>query len=264
MDLKVIVVIISLLLVAVVLMAVMIPRTGKFRAKFMEKCKKFPENSTKCEELLASFEKAYVGKRPYYFPETEYEPAFVVAPYTHPGEKTMLWSDRGGEWAHKFTENRGCLFTLENTLLGYVMDGQTWCGLKGLEGTYEPFCQWCSNNTVDSFWTIASMKFARHATGAVTAMLDGDAREPFDPNSFFGLETKQLLHPRVTNLDIILVTNKEGVCEKATSLQGLEKSITQRNISYSCTEVPSSHIQTCIENNKCETCWSNPSSSASP
>lgn len=41
----------------------------------------------RCKELLDIFEKTYVGKSPYYFPETEYEPAFVAAPFTHPGEK---------------------------------------------------------------------------------------------------------------------------------------------------------------------------------
>uniref|UniRef100_A0A671WGJ0 ADP-ribosyl cyclase/cyclic ADP-ribose hydrolase n=2 Tax=Sparus aurata TaxID=8175 RepID=A0A671WGJ0_SPAAU len=258
MNLKVIVpVVVSVLCVTVALMAVLIPRTGEFRSMFMEKCKRFPENSTRCKELLDIFEKTYVGKSPYYFPETEYEPAFVAAPFTHPGEKTLLWSDKGGIWANKFSKNRDCLVTLGDTLLGSLVDEETWCGLKGLKGTYTPFCQWCSNNTVDSFWTIASIKFARHAKGVVTAMLDGDLREPFDLNSFFGLETKQLFYPRVTTLDIILVTDKKGVCEKATALGELEESLGQRNVSYSCKELPSSHIQTCIDNNVCETCWSN-------
>lgn len=48
MNLKVIVpVVVSVLCVTVALMAVLIPRTGEFRSMFMEKCKRFPENSTR-------------------------------------------------------------------------------------------------------------------------------------------------------------------------------------------------------------------------
>lgn len=45
----------------------------------------------------------------------------------------MLWSNTRG-LVHKFTERTKLFIPLEDTLLGSVLDGQTWCGLKGLEG----------------------------------------------------------------------------------------------------------------------------------
>lgn len=47
--------------------------------------------------------------------------------------KTMLWSDTK-DLVHKFTERTKLFITMEDTLLGSVLDGRTWCGLKDLEG----------------------------------------------------------------------------------------------------------------------------------
>lgn len=46
----------------------------------------------------------------------------------------MFWS-KTKDVVHDFTEKRDCFLTLEDTLLGSVLDGLTWCGKEGSSGT---------------------------------------------------------------------------------------------------------------------------------
>lgn len=50
-----------------------------------------------------------------------------------------------------------------------------------IQGTYTPFCQWCSNNTVDSFWTIASIKVSaqQDITGFTTRYINSSKSQCF-------------------------------------------------------------------------------------
>lgn len=45
----------------------------------------------------------------------------------------MFWS-KTKNVVHDFTEKRDCFVTLEDTLLGSVLNGLTWCGKEGSSG----------------------------------------------------------------------------------------------------------------------------------
>lgn len=45
----------------------------------------------------------------------------------------MLWS-KTKEMVHDFTKKKDCFITLEDTVLGFVLDGLTWCGKEGSSG----------------------------------------------------------------------------------------------------------------------------------
>ncbi len=45
----------------------------------------------------------------------------------------MFWS-RTQETVHNFTKKKDCYVTLEDTVLGAVADGLTWCGKDGSNG----------------------------------------------------------------------------------------------------------------------------------
>lgn len=50
--------------------------------------------------------------------------------------QTMLWS-KTNELVHKYTakdEDKKDCFTLEDTLLGYILNDERWCGKKGSNG----------------------------------------------------------------------------------------------------------------------------------
>ncbi|XP_059183008.1 ADP-ribosyl cyclase/cyclic ADP-ribose hydrolase 1-like [Centropristis striata] len=248
---------VTVLLVLVILLVLFIPRTAVFRKTFKGKCGKFPQQSHRCEVMLRTFEYAYVGKDPRYFPESNYDQFLNDNPFTHDNSKTMLWSSTKG-LVHDYAEGTGCFITLEDTLLGSIMDGLTWCGLKGSEHTFDLFCKIDPrNNPVISFWRRVSARFAAYAGGVVTAMLDGSQKNPYDPKSVFAIEVNNLHAYKVSRLDVVLLTDKENVnkCDNE-SLQNLRNIVNQKGIDYNCKSVARSRVRQCIkENVACGACW---------
>ncbi|XP_041670464.1 ADP-ribosyl cyclase/cyclic ADP-ribose hydrolase 1-like isoform X2 [Cheilinus undulatus] len=161
-------------------------------------------------------------------------------------KNTMFWS-KTKDLVHKLTKNRDSFITLEDTLLGNVLDGQVWCGKAGNKEIYTK-CGSGEPNPVSSFWRAASTRFAEYACGNVTVMLDGEREEPYDSNSFFGsVEVPNLKPTRVARLTVVLVTEKNGnQCNKG-ALMKLKNMLTQKGIGYACKEVEKSQIEKCIQ-----------------
>ncbi|KAM6971570.1 ADP-ribosyl cyclase/cyclic ADP-ribose hydrolase 1-like [Tautogolabrus adspersus] len=183
------------------------PKAG-FRDTFMKKCLEFPEEKLICENIWTTFEQAYVGKDKCNVSDQNYDQLLAETPFKQPCGKTMFWS-KTYELVHKFTEKRDCFFTLEDTLLGYVLDGLSWCGETGSNEIFTENCEDCQPNPVSSFWKLASTRFAQHACEGASVMLDGERKEPYDSNSFFGgVEVPNLQPPRVKDLTVVLVTEE--------------------------------------------------------
>lgn len=49
----------------------------------------------------------------------------------------MFWSKTKPVVHNYVNRNKGCFYTIENTLLGSVLDGLTWCGKEGSNGKAE-------------------------------------------------------------------------------------------------------------------------------
>ncbi|CAG5896133.1 unnamed protein product [Menidia menidia] len=127
----------------------------EFKNTFLEKCQKFKKSQkTKCEQLWDAFQKAYVKKDPCKVPMEDYEPLMTLAPIEPLQDKAMFWS-KTKDVVHDFTKRTDCFVTVEDSLLGSVLDGLTWCGKEGSSETLTTGCpDWneCPNNTVSSFW----------------------------------------------------------------------------------------------------------------
>ncbi|KAM4606300.1 ADP-ribosyl cyclase/cyclic ADP-ribose hydrolase 1-like [Polymixia lowei] len=172
----------------------------------------------------------------------------------------MFWS-KTKDVVHEFTEKRDCFVTLEDTLLGFVLDGLTWCGDEGSSETFTTGCPgWsdCENNPVRSFWNRVSAAFADIACGDVTAMLNGSIAIPFSPTSIFGsIEVKRFTSTKMKSLNVVLVTQeKDGTNCTNASLKDLRQELDPR-IKYSCKEVTESQIQDCSSHPEkpCGACW---------
>ncbi|XP_069015472.1 ADP-ribosyl cyclase/cyclic ADP-ribose hydrolase 1-like [Embiotoca jacksoni] len=219
------------LIVMVVPLVLLLPQTDQFRKEFMKRCEKYPEKQERCKEVLSAIEEAYVGKDPCNFPEEAYDQLFTKFPFTHPCNKTMFWCNTT-DLVHKFTEERNHFFTLEDTLLGFIMNGWTWWEEKGSNG--------------EDQWFFSNPDFADYACGNTTVMLDGQRSKPFDPDTYFArIELKRLKYPRVTKLQVILITENKNKCD-SDSLKELRK-VLDNNISYSCKGIASAQIEECIK-----------------
>ncbi|CAK6967499.1 ADP-ribosyl cyclase/cyclic ADP-ribose hydrolase 1-like [Scomber scombrus] len=229
-----------------------------FQETFISRCEKF--KGSDCQKIWRAFEQAYVGRDPCNVPMEEYNPLVAAAPPQPACNRIMLWS-KTKDVVHDFTEKRDCFGTLEDTLLGSVLDDLTWCGKEGSSETFTTGCPgWtdCEKNPVRSFWYRASAAFADAACGDVTAMLNGSISTPFYPTSIFGsIEVKRLNSTRVKSLNVVLVTEQNEVanCTNA-SLKDLQKEL-DKGIKYNCKEVEKSQIEECASDPQkpCGACW---------
>ncbi|KAM9712260.1 ADP-ribosyl cyclase/cyclic ADP-ribose hydrolase 1-like isoform 3-T3 [Menidia menidia] len=229
---------------------------------FLEKCQKFKKSQkTNCEQLWDAFQNAYVKKDPCEVPMEDYEPLMTLAPIEPLQGKAMFWS-KTKDVVHDFTGKTDCFVTVEDSLLGSVLDGLTWCGKEGSSETLTTGCpDWntCPNNSVSSFWKRISTAFADAAKGDVTVMLNGSITKPFDDKSIFAsVEVERLKSPRIKNLKVVLVADKKaGTKCKNGSLKALQEKLEKKKIKYDCKDVPQSQIKKCNSDGKktCGSCW---------
>ncbi|KAM6953397.1 uncharacterized protein FYW47_014028 [Aplochiton taeniatus] len=213
-----------------------------------------------CLKIWSVFEKAYVGQNPCNVTTEAYDSLILTVTSESSCNRKLFWS-KTKDMAHEFTERMNCFLTLEDTLLGFILDGLTWCGKEGSDETFTEGCpSWkqCLNNTVSSFWKRASASFAEEACGEATAMLNGSITQPFNPTSIFAtVEVKSFNFTRMSGLSVVLVTNRNNMtnCENP-SLKDLQKELNPK-LKYSCMEVPESKIQDCISHSEivCGPCW---------
>ncbi|KAJ8397481.1 hypothetical protein AAFF_G00437570 [Aldrovandia affinis] len=193
-------------------------------------------------------------------PMEAYDPLIHTVSEKAACNRMLFWS-KTKDIVHQFTDAKKCLLTLEDTLLGFVMDGLTWCSKKGSNESFTTGCPgWldCEKNPVRSFWNRASTAFAESACGNVTVMLNGSLDTPFNPNSIFAsIEVKKFSSPKMRALNVVLVTRRNDTtnCENS-SLQTL-RGILDPNLTYSCKEVQRSRILDCISDpdRPCGDCW---------
>ncbi|XP_004551975.1 ADP-ribosyl cyclase/cyclic ADP-ribose hydrolase 1 [Maylandia zebra] len=254
----VIVVLIVIVIIAVVLGLTLRQNKSEFKSTFLSRCEKF--NQTDCQKVWDAFEQAYVNKDPCKVAVEAYDPLIVAAPFKPQCNRMMFWS-KTKDVVHGFTEKRDCFVTLEDTLLGSVLDGLTWCGKEGSKGTFTTGCPgWseCENNPVRSFWRRISAAFADVACGDVTAMLSGSIDTPFNPTSIFAsIEVVRFQASRIKSLNVVMVLqqNAKSNCTDP-SLKNLRQTL-DTGITYSCKDVPESRIQECGAKPEiaCGACW---------
>lgn len=253
--LAVVAVLLLVVIVAVVLGLTLRQDSQPLKTTFIARCEEFKQYD--CQKIWDAFEQAYVGRDPCKVPTEAYDP-FIAAAYFKPECNRMMFWSKTKDVVHDFTETNNCFVTLEDTVLGRVADGLTWCGKEGSSETFTTGCPgWsdCENNTVRSFWNRVSAAFADAACGDVTAMLNGSIPTPFSTASIFGsVELMRFSSPRVSRLNVVLVTQTNSVanCTNA-SFKELQKEL-DAGIAYNCKEVAEAQLQEC-SSKPCGGCW---------
>lgn len=247
------------------------PTTKHFPEIFLGRCFSYtqilrPEMSDQdCQEILSTFKGAFVSKNPCKITREDYEPLVKLATQTIPCNKTLFWS-KSKHLAHQYTRVEGKMFTLEDTLLGYIADDLWWCGDPSTSDmNYDSCPHWdenCPNNPVSVFWKVVSQKFAEAACGVVQVMLNGSLTEPFYKNSTFGsVEVFNLDPKKVHKLQAWVMHDIEADSSNScsgSSINDLKLIVHQRNITFACQDNyrPVRFVQ-CVKNPEHPLCSSN-------
>ncbi|XP_005402578.1 PREDICTED: ADP-ribosyl cyclase/cyclic ADP-ribose hydrolase 1 [Chinchilla lanigera] len=219
--------------------------------------------SKDCPKILDAFKNAFISKNPCNITKEDYEPLLDLVNQTVPCNKSLFWS-KSKDLAHQYTRVQGEMFTLEDTLLGYLADDLTWCGDPGSAELNHQSCpHWneCLSNPGSVFWKVISQKFAESACGVVQVMLNGSLSEPFRKSSTFGSVEVFNLDPRkVHTLQAWVMHDIGGIssdsCSSA-SINELKSIVTERNMTFTCQNNyrPVRFIQ-CVKNPEHPSCTS--------
>ncbi|XP_036982758.2 ADP-ribosyl cyclase/cyclic ADP-ribose hydrolase 1 [Artibeus jamaicensis] len=194
-----------------------------------------------CQEIVKAFQNAFLSKDPCGSREEDYQPLMKLISQAIPCNKTVFWS-KSGELAHQYTQVQQEMFTLEDTLLGYLADGLRWCGDTGSsEMNYQSCPDWrkdCRNNTMSVFWNAVSRRFAENACGMVQVVLNGSISNTFDKNSTFGrVEIYNLHSEKVSTLQAWVMHDLEEAHSHTCSsslIEDLQLIVEKRNIAFTC------------------------------
>ncbi|ELR55040.1 ADP-ribosyl cyclase 1, partial [Bos mutus] len=114
--------------------------------------------SRNCQAIRQAFMSAFISKDPCKATKEDYNSLINLAPPTVPCGQQVFWS-KTKELAHEYAKRRR-LMTLEDTLLGYLADGLSWCGEPGSSDLNIWSCpDWrkdCRTNYVSVFWEVLS------------------------------------------------------------------------------------------------------------
>ncbi|XP_028361146.1 ADP-ribosyl cyclase/cyclic ADP-ribose hydrolase 1 [Phyllostomus discolor] len=224
-----------------------------------------PELSQKdCQEIVKAFQNAFLSKDPCSSREKDYQPLLNLTSQTIPCGKVVFWS-KAGELAHQYTRVQREMFTLEDTLLGYMADGLSWCGDAGSSDMNYQSCPHprkdCRNNTVSVFWDTVSKRFAKSACGTVQVVLNGSYSNTFDKNSTFGrVEIYNLRPEKVPTLQAWVMRDLEGLPSHTCSsslINDLKLILEERKIAFTCQDDyrPLRLLQ-CVRNPEHQSCRS--------
>ncbi|XP_068123787.1 ADP-ribosyl cyclase/cyclic ADP-ribose hydrolase 1-like [Hyperolius riggenbachi] len=194
-----------------------------------------------CNGIWQELSDAVFKKDPCNITEADYQKLAEVAGQTIPCDKTLLWS-RTDDLVHRYTKATGNFVTLEDTFLGFLFNGLTWCGRPNQPGmNYKSCPAWneCDNNSLTSFWKMASAAFARASCGTVNVMLNGSVdgaiarRESF----FRTVEIPSMNPDKVSEVKLWVIDDIEGEDKNSCntdSLLELKLFIQLHKLKFSC------------------------------
>ncbi|XP_048220455.1 ADP-ribosyl cyclase/cyclic ADP-ribose hydrolase 1 [Perognathus longimembris pacificus] len=194
-----------------------------------------------CVSIMNAFKSAFISKNPCNITEEDYRPLIELDKQAIPCNKSLFWS-KSNDLAHQYTQIQREMFTLEDTLLGYMANDLSWCGDPNTSEMNEHSCpNWrlnCPNNPVSVFWKVLSRKFAENACGVAQVMLNGSLLTPFDKSSTFGSVEVLHLNPQKVHTLQAWVMNDLGILPSAscskTSINELKMIVNQKHISFEC------------------------------
>nr|XP_060633932.1 ADP-ribosyl cyclase/cyclic ADP-ribose hydrolase 1-like isoform X2 [Anolis sagrei ordinatus] len=167
-----------------------------------------------CLKIWELFEKAFMYKDPCSITEKDYQPLMDMARHSIPCNKSLFWS-KTGNLVHRYTKANQDFVTLEDTLLGYIADGISWCGDPSSPGiNYKSCPKWteCESNPGTIYWKMASKMFAEAACGTVQVMLNGSIETgAFRNDSIFGsVEIRNLNSDKISGMYVWLMHDIDG------------------------------------------------------
>ncbi|OWF44433.1 ADP-ribosyl cyclase/cyclic ADP-ribose hydrolase-like [Mizuhopecten yessoensis] len=213
---------------------------------YQEIIKPYPQTTVDCNSLWVKFTTSFEGKEPCGLTSKDYSDFIETSLSSLPEDKAMFWS---GTYrvAHDYAESGKRFITLEDTLLGYIMNGLVWCGQTAPPGINYHSCpsfNGCPVAANTAFWGKASSQFASRARGTVTVLLDGSnpAKPAYRTDSYFARFELPSLSPeevQMVNIYVVHAVNQpyRETCNNGT-LPAMQRAVKEHGLKYTCQDNP--------------------------
>lgn len=188
---------------------------------------------------------------------SHYDPFMQAARQQIPENKVMFWSGVK-DLAHEYSADGQRYVTLEDTLIGYLVDGLVWCGQGSPPGMNYSRCpSWmdCPLETSESFWASASKTFASSAKGEVAVMLDGSRSDTpaYRRDSFFSKYELPFLDEKAVTRVLVFLTHPLNSPAYESCFNGslalLEQDVSSRGFEFQCEDDPAAILHLlCADN----------------
>lgn len=196
-----------------------------------------------CRKMLQMLETSVMNKNQCDITAVDYQQFMEISSYPILCNRSLFWS-KTPDLVHRYVNAAQNVITLEDTLLGYITNGLSWCGKSYTsELNYQscPSKNECESNPLSVFWKTASEHFAKQACGVVHVMLNGStATGAIQPNSiFWSVEVPNLDPLKITEVQIWVMDNIDGPVRDSCSSPNqteLQNTLKERNISSSCVD----------------------------
>lgn len=218
-----------------------------------------------CGLLWDTFKSAFAYKDPKLITRADYKPFFDLAKDTTlPANKSVLWS---GTYtvAHRYASDGSRFVTMEDSLVGYLTNGLTWCGTDrtGSDGINYTECpNWTDlpKAASQAYWGGASSTFAGSARGNIQLVLTGSNpdRAAYLRSSFFANFELPSIKTDQAHVTVILVNDlgKPAIerCNNG-SLILLQEDMADRGLRFVCQENPPDILHLlCVDKPDAEEC----------
>ncbi|OXB53752.1 hypothetical protein ASZ78_014544 [Callipepla squamata] len=190
-----------------------------------------------CLKIWESLKDAFIHKNPCNATTEDYQPLMELASHPISCNKSLFWS-KTKDLVHLYTKSSHRFLTLEDTFLGYMLDGISWCGdpsapvllsqyVSSKESTMNLvqngvnvrailalyFGKWHQRWTeITKIQKFRTLDFAEAACGVVQVMLNGSIETgAFRSSSIFGsIEILNLNPDKVSEIHIWVMHNIGG------------------------------------------------------
>ncbi|KAJ0022767.1 hypothetical protein NQD34_014901, partial [Periophthalmus magnuspinnatus] len=195
-----------------------------------------------CESIWLHFKAAVLRQPSCNVTVEDYHEMFQLMTQNWPCHTSLFWS-KTRPLMHSYSAVLPHLWTLEDTLVGYVFNDLIWCRQHvDTDFDFSACPEWssCQNHPVYSLWVLASQNFAETACGNITVLLNGSISAAFSRMSMFGsVELDNLSPQRVHYVNIHVVASLTGPqiesCNQG-SVVDLIQILQTRGFRWTCTD----------------------------
>lgn len=195
-----------------------------------------------CEDIWMHFETAIFRQPSCNVTAEDYHQMFHYMTQDWPCHRSLFWS-KTRPLMHSYAAVMPHLWTLEDTLVGFMFNDLIWCRQQDdTDFDFGACPDWsaCENHPVYSLWRQASQNFAETACGNITVLLNGSISNAFSKRSMFGSVELDSLDPqRVHYVNIHVVASLMGPqiesCSQG-SVVDLIRILQMRGFRWTCTD----------------------------